>query len=915
MATTTKSNALAAEKIHEGDTILHWKLTSKQVQTFATGATIGAILLALSDGSLGTAGPVASAVGSLMIGVMVSRVLSNVGAAIATAKSQPANAESHAGSTMVWSEIANVLATLPLEIGAIGLVVSFFLPNVTTAVGLIVLGMAGNLGSLLQHQRSFANTTAHTTADTKDGATTNVNTTSNVHPTTESIINPKITVTASEPPTPTSTDSEISPFANLVSPQATKLAKIILENTMSPRKTPTIVPIPFSRTPSPPPMSLIPVPLARSSTPPPAYQLQWNLTNHPTKGFSVTVGPGNFKRIAVSILSDCLTILGIAECKRRVNHLKHTFTSSHELPYYGKFDVSNLRQQLLVRAKEIYPPSSAEHGHIVKLVERVMDADHVSTLAVVIAEVVDMVKNVEQQIVGREVNGYFRFVAGDSGVSLYWAKTLGDDYMSAVSQMVQEVRNEGRKCTVDEFLALQVAYHKLSQGCICASSHIARCLGTPGFRIHAQTYMSLTDPGDGHVMGTTHKTEWMKGAIVHVEHLERPGHLPRSECESYRIPSLVDFAKVRLQVGSAAPTTYFVGRMLKDGGNFEHDYIKVVNTTGAAASAAFSMGSAECKVAMDGLTTSQMVKYMRGLAGNTLRASGRQFLSCAWNLNTTIVDDLAPYSPESPRLLTEQMDIGRRAIEVASLGGFDKVTWDGASDKYPSKCIVEQLGFENALELVHLAHQAGFVTYMSAGFKFHQIRDAALAGVDGIGIGGAQVLRYMDHTTGMHGPYLEENIDEILLQRDFAEQSTRGRGVHLLCRLDRMHFEGSITASDDRTRQALYNALRSQDEPLISQIISECNRIVDLPDDGEKPYTGYARRLLLWSDPLLKRVAGEEEWNDFVSRISQMLTWDDEAEIYEEYISEPWAGWRAKHKAGEPKVGGRPVDSDLKSVH
>ena len=108
---------------------------------------------------------------------------------------------------------------------------------------------------------------------------------------------------------------------------------------------------------------------------------------------------------------------------------------------------------------------------------------------------------------------------------------------------------------VDEFLALQVAYHKLSQGCICASSHIARCLGTPGFRIHAQTYMSLTDPGDGHVMGTTRKTEWMKGAIVHVEHLERPGHLPRSECESYRIPSLVDFAKVRLQVGSAAPTT------------------------------------------------------------------------------------------------------------------------------------------------------------------------------------------------------------------------------------------------------------------------------------------------------------------------------------------------------------------------
>jgi hypothetical protein len=39
-------------------------------------------------------------------------------------------------------------------------------------------------------------------------------------------------------------------------------------------------------------------------------------------------------------------------------------------------------------------------------------------------------------------------------------------------------------------------------------------------------------------------------------------------------------------------------------------------------------------------------------------------------------------------------------------------------------------------------------------FKFQHIADAVYAGVDGIGIGGAQILRYMDYETGMHGPYV-----------------------------------------------------------------------------------------------------------------------------------------------------------------
>lgn len=298
-------------------------------------------------------------------------------------------------------------------------------------------------------------------------------------------------------------------------------------------------------------------------------------------------------------------------------------------------------------------------------------------------------------------------------------------------------------------------------------------MGTVGFRQDAQTYVSLTDPGDGHVFGTTRKSRWMKGAIVHVERqyafrfyrelpyslywtdLERPQNLPREAIESYRIPSILDFARVRMHTGAEAPNTYFVGRALKDsrGGEFGHDFIKVVNTISSAATAAFQLGSAECKVAMDGLKASQMVAYMRALAAHTLR-NHRQYFSAAFNLNNPLVDDLQPNPDGTPRIIADQLAIGHRGIDLALLGGFDKCTWDGAADSYPSHCVVLQLGFQNSLELVHRAHSLGLTTYMSAGFKLHNIRDAVLSGVDGIGIGGAQILRYMDSVSGMHGPYV-----------------------------------------------------------------------------------------------------------------------------------------------------------------
>ena len=66
--------------------------------------------------------------------------------------------------------------------------------------------------------------------------------------------------------------------------------------------------------------------------------------------------------------------------------------------------------------------------------------------------------------------------------------------------------------------------------------------------------------------------------------------------------------------------------------------MQVVNLTAAAASAAFFLGAAECKVAMERLSTGQALRYMRALRAQVQR-SKNQFLSAAWNLNQSLTDD------------------------------------------------------------------------------------------------------------------------------------------------------------------------------------------------------------------------------------------------------------------------------------
>ena len=242
-----------------------------------------------------------------------------------------------------------------------------------------------------------------------------------------------------------------------------------------------------------------------------------------------------------------------------------------------------------------------------------------------------------------------------------------DNLLEAVDALLTLQRQQARQLTFNELLALNFAYrHMLTHNLSALISCHARSMGTPGFRRDTQTYMSLTDPGDGHVLGTTKRSDWMRGAIVHVEHLERPNHDPRNKIESYRIPSILDFCKVRLHVGDNAPTTSFMGRRVKDSddGDFERDFVKTVHLTAAACSAMFQNGAAECKIAMEGLTTSQAVRYMRALSAQTIR-SHRQLLSAAWNLNQKIDDD---FERKEVKKLDTRMKIAQRAIEITCLG-------------------------------------------------------------------------------------------------------------------------------------------------------------------------------------------------------------------------------------------------------
>jgi hypothetical protein len=165
---------------------------------------------------------------------------------------------------------------------------------------------------------------------------------------------------------------------------------------------------------------------------------------------------------------------------------------------------------------------------------------------------------------------------------------------------------------------------------------------------------------------------------------------------------------------------------------------------------------------MEYLSTYEAIKHMRSIRAEVIR-NPYQILSAAWNLNRTLKDDypieqlqhqfddeyekiekLEFKRAECIQMRSGRFEIAKLAIAYTKLGGFDKVTWDGASDSYPSRCIVPyQLTLPELFELNHMAHSLGLLTYVSAGFKFNEIKLAVFSGVDGVGIGGAQVRNHL----------------------------------------------------------------------------------------------------------------------------------------------------------------------------
>lgn len=211
-------------------------------------------------------------------------------------------------------------------------------------------------------------------------------------------------------------------------------------------------------------------------------------------------------------------------------------------------------------------------------------------------------------------------------------------------------------------------------------------------------------------------------------------------------------------------------------------------------------------------------------------------------------------------------------------------TADLRNNSYPSKCIIHQLPFEQWLYLAHRAHECGLTTYASAGFKFAQISYGVWAGIDGLGIGGAQILRHMDHNSGMHGPFTEENLDRILNVRNEAAQQARGRGAALMARLDRMFFEGSLTEAEDELRHELFKVLASADDASIETVLAQkaFDEIRAMTDDGQRPYTAWAQRLLRGCSSgqtvLLQQIATPQEWDTLVTQLALAL--DDFAPLY-----------------------------------
>lgn len=82
------------------------------------------------------------------------------------------------------------------------------------------------------------------------------------------------------------------------------------------------------------------------------------------------------------------------------------------------------------------------------------------------------------------------------------------EFLQEVCALMELLRSQKRKPTKDEFIAIKVAHVLVLEG--RKIDYPYRSWGTSGFR-DIQTYMSVTDPGEGHINGTCSDISLMRG--------------------------------------------------------------------------------------------------------------------------------------------------------------------------------------------------------------------------------------------------------------------------------------------------------------------------------------------------------------------------------------------------------------------
>lgn len=394
-------------------------------------------------------------------------------------------------------------------------------------------------------------------------------------------------------------------------------------------------------------------------------------------------------------------------------------------------------------------------------------------------------------------------------------------FVASVMQMCRDYRKAKRVPKGVDRLALEKAYQLLDEGVRMPRNY--QWIRTDDLR-PLQTYLSFADPGDGHLAVTCEHDEFLEGLIVHIEYIDRDNVDRKDLVEAYRLPTVRNASRVRLRVGNAAPCTVFIGRPVFEANNFEMGLLKAAHTMAGVCSSMFAHGIADCKVAMDNMSAREAVEFMRVVAGNVVRDAEKQRLSAAFNINTPLDDDLRAFGVK--RTLKERMEIATLAIRLVTLGGFDKIAWDGASDERPSKPFIGQLTRAQTFDLVHAAHECGLETYISAGMLPEHMQDAVFVGVGGVGIGmslhkqGKNVVGEIDHSKVLNALGVAKK----------ASGEPLGEAARALAQLDWSYAEGVYTQKREEVRRQLAKALREALEALDEKksALAPCAKITKL---------------------------------------------------------------------------------------